>query len=484
VRRTVAQWFALANAALLVIGIGGVVAGLLALDELREARVLTVDRLQPSIAAALRLDNALVNQETGVRGYSLTRDESFLAPYRAGQAAEPGDRDLLMRLNRGTDLEPDVRRVRAAATLWRVSFAAPAVAATRLRQPVSAADQRRGKRLFDTQRMESDRLKNQLEVEQRRARADLDRTADRVSLIFGVFGGVLILSLLAAAATLRRQVVTPLRRLTDRVRTVAGGDFDEAIEGGGAREVDQLAGDVDDMRRQILAERDDLARSNAELELFAYVASHDLQEPLRKIASFTQMLQRRYGGQLDDRADSYIEFAVDGAKRMQNLINDLLAFSRVGRLTETQVVVDSRELVDRAVAALSDRIEELGGRVEITGDFPPVRGEPSLLTLVFTNLIGNGLKFHGDDPPVVRVSCADHTFTVADNGIGIEPEYADRIFVIFQRLHTRDRYDGTGIGLAICRKIVDYHGGRIWLDTGKVSGSALHFTLPPIEEDA
>jgi light-regulated signal transduction histidine kinase (bacteriophytochrome) len=201
------------------------------------------------------------------------------------------------------------------------------------------------------------------------------------------------------------------------------------------------------------------------------------------VASFTQMLQRRYQGQLDERADRYIEFAVDGAKRMQTLINDLLAFSRVGRLSEPEAVVETAELVRRAESTLSALIEETGGAVE-TGELPAVRGEAGLLALVFQNLIGNGLKFRGEAPPRIRVDAEPDgecwRFTVSDNGIGIEPEYADRIFVIFQRLHPRTTYEGTGIGLAMCRKIVEHHGGRIWLDTERRGGATFHFTLPGV----
>jgi light-regulated signal transduction histidine kinase (bacteriophytochrome) len=200
------------------------------------------------------------------------------------------------------------------------------------------------------------------------------------------------------------------------------------------------------------------------------------------------MLQRRYGGQLDERADTYIGFAVDGAKRMQDLINDLLAFSRVGRVSEPEVVVDTRELVDRAASALGNAIEASGATLEV-GALPRVRGEASLLALVFQNLIGNGIKFRGDAPPRIRVGAertdGEWCFTIADNGIGIEPEYADRIFIIFQRLHPRATYEGTGIGLAMVRKIVEYHGGRVWLDTERNgAGATFHFTLPAIDEEA
>jgi light-regulated signal transduction histidine kinase (bacteriophytochrome) len=233
---------------------------------------------------------------------------------------------------------------------------------------------------------------------------------------------------------------------------------------------------------------EELQRSNAELEQFAYVASHDLQEPLRKVASFCQLLQRRYAGQLDEKADLYIEYAVDGAKRMQQLINDLLAFSRVGRITRDQVLVPSGEALEQARANLSVPIEQEQARIE-SGPLPVVRAEAVLLTTVFQNLLGNALKFRGEDDPRISVAAQRDgefwEFSVTDNGIGVPPEYADRIFVIFQRLHDRQAYPGTGIGLALCRKIIEYHGGRMWLDTGHSPGARFCFTLPipPESED-
>ena len=199
-------------------------------------------------------------------------------------------------------------------------------------------------------------------------------------------------------------------------------------------------------QEEIEAQAAELSRSNAELEQFAYVASHDLQEPLRKVTSFCQMLERRYAGQLDERADQYIAFAVDGAKRMQILINDLLAFSRVGRMDREPELVDADEIVAVARANLAASIEETGAEIAVSGDLPVVLVERSLLVLVFQNLIGNGIKFHGDQPPRVQVSVEPDDgfwrFTVADNGIGIDPQYSERIFVIFQRLHTKDATPG------------------------------------------
>jgi PAS domain S-box-containing protein len=224
-----------------------------------------------------------------------------------------------------------------------------------------------------------------------------------------------------------------------------------------------------------------LAQSNAELERFAYVASHDLQEPLRMVASFTKLLSDRYTGKLDETADRYIHFAVDGAKRMQQLIADLLAYSRVDnkdldlRATECEIVVLG------AVENLQAAINESGASLE-WDPLPTLVADPRQLAQLFQNLLGNAIKFRGESAPRVRISAADEgrnwRFSVRDNGIGIDPRQADRIFQVFQRLHGREEYPGSGIGLAICKKVVERHGGRIWVESEPGAGSDFRFTLP------
>jgi PAS domain S-box-containing protein len=242
---------------------------------------------------------------------------------------------------------------------------------------------------------------------------------------------------------------------------------------------DELAATAAELR----ARATDLERSNADLEQFAYVASHDLSEPLRMVAGFVQLLQKRYEGRLDADADEFIGYTVDGVNRMQALIDDLLAFSRVGRGDREPSDVDAGVVARRALDALSASLTETGADVEI-GELPTVRADERELGQLFQNLISNGLKFHGDDTPRVRVTAdaedggAEWRFAVADNGIGIEPRHAERIFKMFQRLHGRDAYPGTGIGLAICKKIVEHHGGRIWVEPNANAGSVFKFTLP------
>jgi light-regulated signal transduction histidine kinase (bacteriophytochrome) len=232
----------------------------------------------------------------------------------------------------------------------------------------------------------------------------------------------------------------------------------------------------------------ELRRSNTELEQFAYVASHDLQEPLRKVASFCQLLEKRYGDQLDERGIEYIGYAVDGAKRMQVLINDLLSFSRVGRLGTTQTEVDLDTTLDAALANLALAITESDAEiVRPTQPLPRMIGDPTLLTMLWQNLIGNSIKFrHHDRPPRVVIACergagdfdGKWLLTASDNGIGIAEEFVDKVFVIFQRLHGRDMYTGTGVGLAICKKIVEHYSGAIWIDTSYTDGTRFEFTLP------
>jgi signal transduction histidine kinase len=489
------QYFARGVAFLVFIAIVGTVRSAFALHALSVARAELIDQLGPAALAADDVEIATLDQETGLRGYVLSGEEDFLTPFRDGRRnTEAALRTLRgqLRYELVDRFRPQIEAIVQAARDWELEYADPTIAQSRAGGERSIAQVQAGKARFDHFRATVDRLNVVLSPARVDARTALRDNA-RVVYFWVIFTGVVILLSLALVAwTLRSKMVIPLQALAARVREVARGDYERAVSSEGAAEVVSLADDVEAMRARIVSElaalqvaEADLRRSNTELEQFAYVASHDLQEPLRKVASFCQLLQQRYGGQLDARADQYIGFAVDGAQRMQDLINDLLAFSRVGRVEQPHVEVDTTALVERVRTDLGRAIDESGGAVVVEGALPTVHGDPSLLRIVFQNLIGNAIKFRREDePPRVEVSASlaggFWQFRVADNGIGIDPEYAERIFVIFQRLHPRSTYEGTGIGLAMCRKIVEYHGGRMWLETtdGAGPGSTFYFTLP------
>jgi PAS domain S-box-containing protein len=224
----------------------------------------------------------------------------------------------------------------------------------------------------------------------------------------------------------------------------------------------------------------ELARSNADLEQFAYVASHDLQAPLRTVISYSQLLSRRYAGRLDADADEFIRYVLLGARRMQNLIDDLLAYARVGSARLVRVPTDLNTLVDQVIGDL--RLVDDQGAVITRGELPTLSVDAHQLSQVFQNLLGNAVKYRGPDPVRVDVSAvrsgADWVLSVRDNGIGIDAAHADRIFLIFQRLHAQDDYEGTGLGLAICKRVIERHGGRIWVESQPGSGATFRFTLP------
>jgi signal transduction histidine kinase len=488
-RLRLGQWFGLSTGLVLVVALLGVGIGLVAITRLTTARELLADRLDPAATAALRLNAAMLNEETGVRGYLLTGREPFLEPWTNGRTEQAAARRDLARHAAGhdvTQLRTDLAQVDRRIADWVDGYARPTIAQVERhgRAAPNDASLTAGKARFDAVRAALGTTQRNLLGARTAARQRLDTAAHTVLGVFIGFGGLLLIALLAATTTLRAVAIAPLGRLVHQVRRVARGEFERSVGVDAAKEIVALGNDVDTMRRRILAEAADLQRSNAELEQFAYVASHDLQEPLRKVASFCQLLQSRYGGQLDERADQYIAFAVDGAKRMQVLINDLLSFSRVGRDEGPMSEVDLGAAVRAAESNLAARIEESGATVE-TGELPTVNGDPGLLTLMFQNLIGNAIKFRGEAAPHVRIEAGAQEdsdcwrVSVSDNGIGIDEQYAERIFVIFQRLHSRASYEGTGIGLAMCRKIVEHHGGRIWLaPNGGGGGTTFTFTLP------
>ncbi|RSD13841.1 sensor histidine kinase [Amycolatopsis eburnea] len=495
---SIGRWLTLLAVAETALLLAALIGGGIALHNLTASRNRLLDVIGPQRLSALQLSTALLNQETGVRGYQLGRRPDFLAPYTDGVQAQAVAVTQLRQAGAvpGTELGDDLEAVLRAATTWQAA-AAPAIAPGA--PPVTPAEVARGQELFNAVRSALDTQLGHLAAVRDAGRARLDAAASLLNEMLVVIGVLLVVLFALLSFGLRRIITRPILGLADEVRQVADQDVHLPVHGSGPREIAQLGADVEAMRQRILDEvaelerahalldrrTRELERSNADLEQFAYVASHDLQEPLRKVASFCQLLQRRYQGLLDERGEQYIEYAVDGAKRMQILINDLLAFSRVGRKPGEHVLVGADRLVDDALANLEVALSLSGGKVTHV-DLPEVRVEPALMTAVFQNLIGNALKFKGETPPEVRVTAErdgdDWVFSVSDNGIGIDAEYAERVFALFQRLHTRSAYPGTGIGLALCRRIVEYHGGRIWLDTA-ATDTTFRFTLPAREDN-
>ncbi|MGI5524073.1 sensor histidine kinase [Micromonospora sp. CA-259024] len=452
--------------------------------------------------------NALLDQETAVRGYAVSGDPADLSPYRAGLDQE---RSVVAAMQTLLDDYPQIgqelRIVEERAGQWRQSVAEPVIVTTE--QSGTRAGQAlvtdQARQQFDQVRSAVGDLQEEIQAARERAATDVRNSSNLLVVLLIVAALVVVVAGAVLLLSLDRMVIRPLTGLADQVREVAEGDYQHGIATAGPPEFIRLGEDVDAMRQKIAADlaevraareriewvnsqlqkqAEELTRSNRDLEQFAYVASHDLQEPLRKVASFCQLLQRRYAGQLDERADQYIAFAVDGAQRMQRLINDLLAFSRIGRLTTGFAEVDLNKVMGD-VAGQTEAARQYADAELTWTELPVISGEEPLLTNLLANLVSNSIKFRRPDvPPKVHISArlvgAEWEISCQDNGIGIEPEFADKIFVIFQRLHSKDAYPGTGIGLAIVKKIVEYHGGRVWVDTDVPEGTAIRFTLPAL----
>lgn len=492
-----------------VVLIGGIAVAVL-LNRTDEVSRALIENIQPARVAAYQLQAALRDQETAVRGYLITSDPQFLAPYGEGrQVEQQASAEIRMLEQARPDLLADLDAIEQASGSWRTSYAEPLITAIRSgdAETVAGESSALGKAEFDRLRASFD-LQNEHLAQARTdginelAQIRSWRTAVLASMVVAFAVTTVLLAVL-----MRSALVRPLGSLAASCRRIAEGNFTERIHPRGPKDIRAIGNDVENMRQRIVEELEisraaaealdiqagELRRSNAELEQFAYVASHDLQEPLRKVASFCQLLEKRYGDQLDERGTEYIGFAVDGAKRMQVLINDLLTFSRVGRLNSTDVEVDLDSALDAALGNLTTAIEESGAVIERPPDgLPAIKGDPTLFAMLWQNLIGNAVKFSREGvTPRIVIECSMSTdedgqswsFSLSDNGIGIAPEFIDKVFVIFQRLHGRDVYSGTGIGLALCKKIVEHHGGTIWIDTAYTEGTRFRFTLPVAVDD-
>ncbi|CQD07900.1 two-component sensor protein [Mycobacterium lentiflavum] len=502
---TVRGWLFLVLLSMGLLVLAGAAAGAALLNRTDEVSRGLTDQIQPARRAALQLQAALRDQETGVRGYAIAADRQFLTPYYGQHAEQAAAEEARRLLGQRVDLINDLDAVERAAANWRASSAEPLIASVVPTAPdvVNSRMADRGKAefdhlraLFETQNTDLAAAAAQATDELNDIRAWRDRVLAAVVLVF--FGLAITLGVLTRSA-----ITLPLAALAASCRRITEGSFTETISvPQRPKDIRDMAIDVENMRQRIVSALDtsraaearldeqaiELKRSNAELEQFAYVASHDLQEPLRKVASFCQLLEKRYGDQLDERGIEYINYAVDGAKRMQVLINDLLSFSRVGRVGGKQTEVDLDVTLDAAVSNLATAIEESNTEiVRPAQPLPQVLGDPTLLTMLWQNLIGNAIKFrHVDRSPRIVIDCQlrpdthQWLLTVSDNGIGIAEEFTEKVFVIFQRLHGREVYPGTGVGLALVKKIVEYHDGAVRIDTAYTDGTRFEFTLPAV----
>jgi signal transduction histidine kinase len=509
---TVRGWQFLVLLTMGVLVLAGAATGALLLNRTDDVTREMTDDIQPARVAAAQLQSALRDQETGVRGYLISADRQFLGPYFDGQHAEQlAAGQTRERLGGRADLIADVDAIETAAAAWRKDYAEPVLASVTPRAPnvVDSATAERGKAEFDHLRQLFDAENAHLTAARADAAHELNRVdAWRDRVLVAMVAAFCLMATMLGVLT-RRAVSLPLAALAAACRRITEGNFGEAITPPRRpKDIRGIAIDVENMRQRIVDELEasrsaraqlaeqaaELRRSNAELEQFAYVASHDLQEPLRKVAAFCQLLEKRYHDKLDERGVEYIGFAVDGAKRMQVLINDLLSFSRVGRVGALEAEADLETALDDALANLAAAIED--SRAEIVRPerrLPRIVGDPTLLTMLWQNLIGNAVKFQRNNhPPRIVIECEEGAgdrrdewlLTVTDNGIGIEDEFVDKVFVIFQRLHGRDQYTGTGLGLALCKKIVEHHGGGIRIDTSYTDGTRFEFTLPLVESGA
>jgi signal transduction histidine kinase len=417
-----------------------------------------------------KLDAVLANSvdvETGQRGYILTGEESYLAPYNEGLKGVQENLKELRELTADNSIQQRAMDLLEPMIAARLATANERVSIRRekgLEAGIEAIRNGPGKQEMDEIRtqvgkmkLEEDRLLN---LRSEEANASL-RTARTVIAL----GEVLAVVFLCLAGAIVGQEMMHRKWSEEEVRQL-NADLE--------RRVAERTAELDERAKE-------LARSNAELQQFAYVASHDLQEPLRMVASFTQLLAKRYKDKLDDDAQEFINYAVDGATRMQTLISDLLTYARIGTQGKSLVPTDCEALFNRVLESLKFAIEE-SGTVVSRDPLPVVMADPQQLGQLFQNLLTNAIKFRGVEPPRVKISVerngSDWKISVRDNGIGISQEHADRIFVIFQRLHTKTEYPGTGIGLSICKKIVERHGGSIWVEPSPGGGSTFLFTIP------
>jgi signal transduction histidine kinase len=506
-RLGVRGWFYSVIATMVALVIACSVVGVIVFARASQASNNLISSLGPARTALVDMQSTLVDQENAIRGFLLTHDSDFLQPYYRGDQTLSRDvADAKYQLTGHAKALSGLQSLEQQITGWKSEYAVPFIETAQQGAPVGLAQLEASETAFNQLRGRFVSVETELDAERGQAMQKLTHiNAERDWTFVGMLG-VFLLSVCFIVLLVHLMVLKPLRLLQRQARQVTEGAFDRPLTPSGPQDIRALSSGIDAMRAKIVESLDntelqraellrqketldtqaeELRRSNEELEQFAYVASHDLQEPLRKVASFCQLIEKRYGEELDDRGKQYIHYAVDGAKRMQVLINDLLTFSRVGRVNDRRDRVELQACLDSALDRLEYAVNECRASI-VQRPLPAVTGDPTLLSMLWQNLVGNALKFRSPErPPEVSISWAPDPeqpgfvrVSVADNGIGIPPAFAEKVFVIFQRLHSREAYSGTGIGLALCKKIVEHHGGRIWLDPEREVGTRFTFTLP------
>ena len=453
-------------------------------------------RAQQSLTAGSQLEKTLISIENGLRGYVASGRERFLTPTRAGMRSYPAELERLDALV--SDLPGQHRRVDrigVAIDDYVQLWARPLIALAQERPAVarSVVVTRTGRQRVEAIRAEFARLyEGERAVSQDRRRSAEQRSDIAVGVGIGAFGFVLAVAA-GLAYFLRRAVVRPVLDVAEASRRLADGDLDARVPaqrddelGDLARAFNGMAESLESSRRQLAARTADLERSNAELEQFASITSHDLQAPLVTISMYAELLERRHGAALDGGA-AFLDVIRQSTVQAREMIRDLLEFSRAGRGEPELEPVPMADVVARALEATRGAIEHAGADVTVM-PLPTVQAERSSLCRVFQNLVGNAVKFSDGSRPEVVVGAeregAFWRFYVRDNGIGMAPEHSQRIFEPFKRLHGEERYPGTGIGLAVCQRIVAQHGGRIWVDSRPGEGSEFSFTLPAGDREA
>lgn len=471
---------------LLLLGVG--ISVLVAVD--RNARsAAQVSEAQARLTLITTLLRDTADLERGQRGFVITGIQAFLQPYTNTKKILPGHIEALRQLNATDEQRVALNRVALLIGAWDRQAAIPEIAARRdsLDAAVRLVSDGSGKRTLDEARQTLNAMQSRENA--RLNAALLSSTATlrnvRAVTLLGLLMSILLLIL--TAMRVARTVASNVEDVTARARQMTAGNYDDRLPPTPLLELRELgqqfqimAGAVKEREQALRTTNTALERSNRELEQFAYVASHDLQEPLRTIGSYTELLSKRYTGKLDARADQYIAFTISAAQRLKYLIQDLLAYSRVRQGGRNFSGVNTADLVAQVLDDLQLQLQGAEVRVD---PLPTVWGNPELLRHVFLNLIGNAFKFRAEGRPVqVDISAQDDgthwTISVQDNGIGIEPQYHDRIFGVFQRLHGPDEYEGSGIGLAVTRTAIEQHGGTLGLRSVLGQGSTFFFTVP------